>query len=470
MNLLRLRRSLRVRLLAGTLFWIAASILVAGWGLGALFRQHVTAQFHAELTSQLDQLSAQFALDDQGRAQLTLALSDPRLTRPYSGYYWQIDQLAGSAGVRPAARGQLRSRSLWDHVLALPTDTLNDGATHRHRVMGPQGQMLGVVERSLRIDDSPDDQARSFRLMSAANEDFMLEPVARFSGMMWLALGVLAAGLMLAAVVQVLVGLAPLRSLRAALAKVRHGETQQLEGAFPMEITPLIDDFNKVLAQNAEVVARARTHAGNLAHGLKTPLTVLANAADAARDKNPAAAALAQLVTDQVTLARQQVDYHLRRAQVAATSRMPGARTALQPVVEGLLRAMRRIHAERQLTLTAGPFAAALGFRGEAQDLQEMLGNLVDNACKWATHRVNIQATRSADRLRITVDDDGPGLPADQRDRVMHRGVRADEQVPGSGLGLAIVDDLARLYRGRVTLADSPLGGLRAVLELPALV
>ncbi|MDI1246213.1 MAG: ATP-binding protein [Rhodoferax sp.] len=468
MNLLRLRRSLRVRLLAGTLFWIAASILVAGWGLGTLFRQHVTAQFHADLTSQLDQLSAQLALDDQGRPQLTQLSGDPRLTRPYSGYYWQVDQLASGAATQATAVGQLRSRSLWDHVLTLPTDVLRDGATHQHRVMGPQGQMLGLVERSLRIDDSPDGQARTFRLMAAANEHLMLEPVERFNGMMWLALGVLAAGLMLAAVVQVVVGLAPLRRLRAALAQVRHGETQQLEGAFPMEIMPLIDDFNKVLTQNAEVVARARTHAGNLAHGLKTPLTVLANAAEAARDKGPAAAALAQLVTDQVTLARQQVDYHLSRAQVAANSRLPGVKTALQPVVDGLVRAMRRIHAERQLTLTAGPFAAVLGFRGEAQDLQEMLGNLVDNACKWAAQRVDIQALRRAETLVITIDDDGPGLAADQRDRVMQRGVRADEQVPGSGLGLAIVGDLARLYGGQVTLADAPLGGLRAVLELPA--
>jgi signal transduction histidine kinase len=470
MNLLRLRRSLRVRLLVGTLFWIAASILVAGWGLGSLFRQHVTAQFHADLTSQLDQLSAQFALDGQGRPQLTLALSDPRLTRPYSGYYWQVDQLGDSTAARPATLGQLRSRSLWDHVLAVPADPLNDGATHQHRVMGPQGQMLGVTERSLRIEETADGQARTFRLMTAANERLMHEPVERFNGMMWLALGLLAAGLMLAAVVQVLVGLAPLRTLQSALGKVRHGETHQLEGAFPMEIMPLIDDFNKVLAQNAEVVARARTHAGNLAHALKTPLSVLANAADAARAQSPATAKLAQLVSDQVTIARQQVDYHLTRAQVAATTRLPGAKTALQPVVEGLVRAMRRIHAERQLTLTIEPFPAALGFRGETQDLQEMLGNLVDNACKWAAHRVDIQARRNAATLIITVDDDGPGLAADQRDRVMQRGVRADEQVSGSGLGLAIVDDLARLYGGQVTLADSPLGGLRAVLELPALV
>ncbi|MDP1531359.1 ATP-binding protein [Rhodoferax sp.] len=470
MKMLRLRRSLRVRLLLGTLFWIAASILVAGWGLGSLFRQHVSDQFHAELTSQLDQLSAQFTLDAQGRPQLTLALGDPRLSRPYSGYYWQIDQMADSVSARPAAVGQLRSRSLWDHVLALPADILNDGATHQHRAMGPQGQVLGVVERSVRIEDSPDGQARSFRLMTAANEQLMLAPVARLNGLLWLALGVLAAGLMLAAVVQVRVGLAPLRALQSALAKVRQAETQQLEGAFPAEITPLIDDFNKVLAHNADVVARARNHAGNLAHALKTPLSVLANAADAAQEQSPASAKLAQLVSDQVAIARQQVNYHLSRAQVAASTRLPGAKTAVPPVVDGLVRAMCHIHAERQLTLNAGPFAPALGFRGEAQDLQEMLGNLIDNACKWAAQRVDIQARRHADTLVITVDDDGPGLAADQHDRVMQRGVRADEQVPGSGLGLAIVDDLSRLYGGQVTLADSPLGGLRAVLELPALV
>jgi signal transduction histidine kinase len=292
--------------------------------------------------------------------------------------------------------------------------------------------------------------------------------VARFNGMMWLALGMLAAGLILAAVMQVLVGLAPLRSLRAALAKVRNAETPQLEGEFPLEIRPLIDDFNKVLTQNAAVVARARTHAGNLAHALKTPLSVLANAARKAHDTPAATTGLARLVLDQVGLARQQVDYHLARAQVAASSRLPGARTALQPVLEGLIRTMSRIHAERQLVLTKENLASSLIFRGESQDLQEMLGNLLDNACKWARHRVQVGALRQAENLQITIDDDGPGLAAQQRNAVLARGVRADERVPGSGLGLAIVDDLARVYGGQITLTDSPLGGLRAVLLLPA--
>lgn len=325
--------------------------------------------------------------------------------------------------------------------------------------------MLGMVERSVRIDETADGKPRTFRLIAAADESLMSEPVRRFSGVLWAALGVLGAGLVIAALVQVFVGLAPLRALRSALGKVRSGETQRLEGDFPAEITPLIEEFNSVLAQNAEVVERARTHAGNLAHALKTPLSVLANAADGREHQG---SELARLVADQIGVARTQVDYHLARAQAAASTRVPGARTALLPVVEGLVRTMRRIHAERRIELAVLPFPEALSFRGEAQDLQEMLGNLLDNACKWAVRRVELSAQASGATLTITIDDDGAGLAPEQRDRVMRRGVRADQQVPGSGLGLAIVDDLARLYGGRVELADSPLGGLRAVLTLPA--
>ena len=290
----------------------------------------------------------------------------------------------------------------------------------------------------------------------------MIEPVARFNKELWLALGVLGLGLALAALVQVFVGLAPLRKLRAALGRVHRGEVQRMEGAFPAEIMPLVEEFNTVLARNAEVVERARTQAGNLAHALKTPLSVLANAADGKDD------ALARLVAAQVEMARRQVDYHLARAQAAAAVRLPGARTPLNPVVDGLARTMRRIHAGRNLDLVVQPMPASLAFRGEEQDLQEMLGNLLDNACKWASRRVEIDARIEQDRLVIRVDDDGKGIAAAQREAMLRRGVRADQQVPGSGLGLAIVDDLARMYGGQVVLADSPLGGLRAVLTLPA--
>jgi signal transduction histidine kinase len=449
--------SLRVRLLAGTLIWILASLAVAGWGLASLFRTHVEMQFHAELKTHLDQLTASLLQDEQGRPSLATPLSDPRLSKPYSGLYWQIDRMDATSG----SAGILRSRSLWDSVIRVPADTVADGAIHQHRVPGPQGTTLGLVEREVYAEDRPD---QPLRLIVAADEQLMIEPVARFSGALWIALAVLGTGLVIAAVIQVVIGLAPLRRLRTALGAVRNGDAQRLAGHFPAEIEPLVEEFNAVLAQNAEIVARARTQAGNLAHALKTPLTVLANAAGSPDEHRD----LARLVLDQVGTARRQVDYHLSRARAAASVHLPGVRTPVLHVVDGLMRVMRRIHAGNDVEFVVQPMAEDLCFRGEEQDLQEMLGNLLDNAGKWARRRVEVVGARDADRIAISIDDDGKGLDADQRQAVIHRGARADEQVAGSGLGLAIVDDLARLYGGRIELADSPLGGLRAVLTLPA--
>jgi hypothetical protein len=196
-----------VRLLLGTLVWIALSLLVAEWGLSKLFKQHVATQFHAELKIHLDQLTAQLALDEQSRPILRLPLSDPRLNKPFAGLYWQIDRL-GKKDV-PAVQAVLRSRSLWDQILTVPADALVTGEIHQHRIEGPQGKMLGVVERSVNVDEQP------LRLLVAADESLMLEPVARFKGQLWLALGVLGAGLAFAAQMQVLVGLAPLRRPRS---------------------------------------------------------------------------------------------------------------------------------------------------------------------------------------------------------------------------------------------------------------
>lgn len=448
------RGSLRGRLLATTLVWIVVSILVAGWALGSLFQRHVAAQFDAELVTHLDQLTAHLTLDGEGRPALSVPLSDPRFNRPFGGLYWQIDR-SGAPG-QAKADGVLRSRSLWDQVLAVPADQPMDGEVHQHRIAGPKDSQLGAVERSVRVDELP------LRLIVAADEQLMLEPVSRFNGALWLGLGILGLGLACAALLQVLVGLAPLRLLRIALGRVRNGDARQLEGNFPTEIRPLVEEFNSVLTQNAEVVERARTRAGNLAHALKTPLSVLANAAEGRDDQ------LARLVASQVESAQKQVEYHLARAKAAAVSRVPGARTPVGPVVDGLVRTMQRIHVERRLELSAKAIEPEVVFRGELPDLQEMLGNLLDNACKWAGSRVEIQARTERGRLEIRVDDDGPGIAPEQRDAMLRRGVRADEQVPGAGLGLAIVDDLARLHDGRITLAASPLGGLQARLDLPA--
>jgi hypothetical protein len=324
MNFTLLRNSLRMRLLAGTLIWIVISILVAGLGLGQLFHQHVEAQFDAELKNHLDQLTAQLTLDEQNQAQVRLLPSDPRLNKPLSGLYWQIDRIA-AAGGHPV-KAVLRSRSLWDETLAVPADAPADGEIHQHRIDGPQGVVLRVVERTVTID------THSLRLMVAANESLMTGPIADFNGHLWLALGILGMGLTFAASMQVFVGLSPLRSMQDALGRVRHGNARNMEGTFPNEIMPLVNEFNTVLAQNAEVVERARTQAGNLAHALKTPLSVLANAANAPEKRDDD---LARLVASQVDTVRKQVDYHLSRAQAAAAVKVPGMRTAVEPVIRG---------------------------------------------------------------------------------------------------------------------------------------
>lgn len=454
-----LRGSLRLRLLLGTLVGITVTILVAGWALDSLFRQHVAQQFHAELNTHLDQLAAHLVVDPAGHPSLSSAQSDPRFSKPYSGLYWQIDRVDTTPG---SELGLLRSRSLWDDVLRLPVDTPSDGEVHQHRVAGPGKTMLGLVERVIILEDTPEQAAKAFRLVVAADERQMREPVERFSGMLWLALGLLGGGLALVAVIQVLIALLPLRRLHAALAAVRNGDAHQIKGAFPGEVQPLVEEFNAVLLHNAEVIERARTQAGNLAHALKTPFSVIANAVTGKDDE------LARLVFGQVDVARKQIDYHLSRSRAAASLRLPGARTPVPPILDGLIRVMRRIHGERDLELVVHPHSASLVFRGEEQDLQEMLGNLLDNACKWAARRIEVSLSVVGKKLQIIFDDDGSGIVAAQRERALNRGERVDEQVPGSGLGLAIVDDLVRLYGGRIELGDSPLGGLRVTLVLPA--
>ena len=482
---LRGQGSLRLRLLAGTLVWVLLTVLVAGWALGRMFTEHVERQFQAELGTHLNQLAANLAIDAGGQPALRAVLSDPRFARPYSGLYWQIDVLAdagatatsapeasGQAGEGGRRQGVLRSRSLWDVVLVVPGDLPADGEVHAHATEGPDGAPLRMIEQVLRPAEQPE---LMLRVIVAANAALVVEPVARFNRILALALALLAAGLAVAALVQVRVGLRPLARLRDGLAAVREGRSTAIDGRFPAEIQPLVAEFNAVLARNAEVVTRARTHAGNLAHAVKTPLSVLANAAAETADDAPDAA-LARLVREQVALARTQVDYHLARSRAAAAVGVPGVRTPLRPVLEGLLRLMDKVHAGRGLKVAILACADELAFRGEAQDLQEMLGNLIDNACKWAAGRVEVCAEactagqaglQDGGQLRICIDDDGPGLPADAREAVFARGVRADERTPGAGLGLSIVRELAQLYGGEVRLEVSPWGGLRAALALP---
>jgi signal transduction histidine kinase len=286
------------------------------------------------------------------------------------------------------------------------------------------------------------------------------EPLTYF-----VAIGIVAGAFVVGGLFLVRKAVAPFRVLRARLSSVREGRKQRIEGGYPAEVQPLVNDLNALLEDRERAVARALTTAGDLAHGLKTPLAVLAQEAEQAGAAGHHE--LATTLREQVERMQRQIDYHLARARATASSRAaPKLRCAVLPSVEGLVRTMRRLHAERELTIDAD-VSPAHEIQGHSEDLEEMLGNLLDNACKWARSRVAVSSSIDDDQVVIAVDDDGPGLDPSIRAQVLQRGVRADQQVRGSGLGLAIVSDLAELYGGSVTLETSPLGGTRARLQLP---
>jgi signal transduction histidine kinase len=280
----------------------------------------------------------------------------------------------------------------------------------------------------------------------------------------WLALAV-SICFMLAGVFQVRRGLAGITQLRGRLGAVHEGRERRVDGRFVPEVQPLVDDLNALLNQQEEAVRRAVAKAGDLAHGLKTPLAVLAHEAERAHAAGQTE--LAAAIDQQVERMRRQIDYHLAHARAAASGATPGALCVVRDCADGLARTMLKLHADRQLAVDVR-VAPAHAVRVQREDLDEMLGNLLDNACKWTRGTVVVDSELRDGGVAITVDDDGAGLAADMRTAVLQRGVRADEQMPGFGLGLAIVRDLAEVYRGSIMLEASPLGGLRATLTLPA--
>ena len=411
--------------------------------LTALFSRHVERRFDAELATHLDQLLANLQ-ETGGTVRLMRPMTDPRFQRPYSALYWQVDLPDGSA---------LRSRSLWDTRLALPNDAPADGAMHRHLVAGPDGQHLVAVERKVSLPGRSD----IIRVAVAGDLVVVHAATSEFVRTAAIALGTLALGLVLSMVVLVLGTLHPLTRLQRALAAVRLGRAQQLAGDFPAEVQPLVNDLNLLLRHDAAVLARARTEAGNLAHELKTPLAIIANAMSGAN---------AATVQEQIVRMRRRIDYALTRARAAAAGNVLGATTVTGPRLQQLAQAMRTLYGSCGLTIELiGENDAPV--QVDARDFDEIVGNLLDNACKWARSRVRLTASRHGGMLRLAIEDDGPGLPQAERALVFERGRKLDEATPGSGLGLSIVRDLLEAYAGSVRLEDTPLGGLRAVVLLP---
>jgi signal transduction histidine kinase len=454
--------SLAARLIAVAAIWTLLGILVGGYVLTGVFRSAVAGDFDARLETELDLMIAAAVPSPAGEMSFQNRFSDPRFERVYSGWYWQI---APDDGHGPHLKEAQISRSLFDQTIRITGAHTVAGVTWGHGD-GPEGQQLRVVARHIvfpPLDKGQPNTPRSFQFLVGADQTSVEGEVSKFNGTLIWSFALLGLGLIVAVFIQVRIGLQPLGRVSHSLARIREGKARRLDGNFPAEVAPLAGELNSLIEHSAEVVGRARTHVSNLAHFLKTPLSVLASEADA----NPGP--LADAVKRQVTTMRRQVDHYLTRARVAGSVDVLGNRTPVKPVLDDLARVLKRMHAERDIAVDV-ECPPTLAFRGERQDLEEMAGNLIDNACKWAYSRVRVAATRtSPTSLELVIEDDGEGLSPEDRTRVGERGERLDESVPGSGLGLAIVRDIAKLYGGDVVLDEAALGGLQVRLTLPAM-
>lgn len=452
--------SLALRLFLTATVWTVAILLVTGFVLSSIYRQSAERAFDRRLAVYLKTLIADVASPEDTGERFPQSLGEPLFELPLSGWYWQVVRLDGQ---KPETRS---SRSLWDANLPRLGDGKipAPGTARQGYVRGPEETRLRVAERTIDLGDDG-----RFLVVVAGDATEIGDEVRSFD--YWLLLTFVALGLvlLLTTTFQVRFGLAPLKRISESLAAIRAGTAERLEGIFPEEIAPLARETNALIEANREIVERARMHVGNLAHALKTPLSVMMNEATA-RPGDP----LAAKVGEQIAIMSDQVARHLERARIAARATTIGTITEVQPVVDALARTMEKIHRDRAISIDVEA-AAHAKFRGERQDLEEMVGNLVDNACKWAQARVCVEIVservddgRPRDVVRIVVDDDGPGLSPSQRAQVAHRGRRLDETKPGSGLGLSIVTELSALYGGGLTLGTAPLGGLRAELVLPS--
>lgn len=456
MTLSALRQpSLARRLVLLAVGWSFAALVVAAVVLALLFQQAALRRFEQTLGVLIDNLIAGSTVE--GGQVVAPIFTDARALRVYSGLYWVIGEPDAEGGVRMI----VPSRSLWDGDLSAPPGLMARLRADPTRPVafdapGPQpGERLRAVARLATLEGRP------FVFLVAEDRGPIDRDVRNFVAATALAFLLLGAGLIVAVVIQVRVGLRPLFALRREVAEVRQGRAERLAAVYPTELRPLTDELNALVSHNQQTVERQRTHVGNLAHALKTPISVMI----AEADNNPGP--LADLVSRQAEVMRRQVDHHLRRARAAARAQGPGERTSVVEVLDELVRTLERVFQDSGLSIDWDA-PDDLFFRGERQDLLEVAGNAIENAAKWRRGRVRVRAeSMDADRLCLTVEDDGPGLPEDRREEVVRRGARLDENAPGSGLGLSIIDELARAYGGRLSLDSSPLGGLRVMVELP---
>ncbi len=454
----RVRGSIARRMLVAAAIWSAVVLLIAGWSLQAFYRTETDQQLDLSLDDTLRTLAGAVN-SEQGQITVDDAKlpRDERFSLPLLGRYWAfIDLSAENEVVRTR-----KSLSFFDEDASVAADVRAEALKQKGAVLhldapGPDDKQMRLGLQAVTFPDRPE----PLLLYAAIDRTSADASVGSFTLRLGIALGVLAIGLIGGVLVLIRYGLRPLHEIEDKLGDVRAGRRDKLDGEYPSELSPLVREINTLITHNRNVVDRARTHVGNLAHALKTPLAVLKNEAKGS-DK------LSDLVRRQTEAMTSNVNSYLKRAQAAAQAEVLGVRTEVKEPVEGIARMLERLHRGKGVAIDVDVDPKAV-FRGERGDFDELVGNLLENAAKWCKSRVNVTVSRNDDGMEVKVDDDGPGLPAEHRAKALERGKRLDESEPGTGLGLSIVSELADIYGGRLHLEDSPIGGLRARLVLPA--
>jgi signal transduction histidine kinase len=448
------RLSLRARLYLSATLCCLLILIVAGIGLTTFYRRAAERGFDERMGVYVKELIADIAAPPEGERQAIGDLGEPRFELPLSGWYWQITRLDGEKPQVKTSRSLVGGRMPRLEEIGV---AINRRGLRESYVPGPDERNLRAVERNIDVGEDG-----RFAVIVAAPADEIEDDIRDFRYALALTFGLLGLALVSTTALQVRFGLRPLVRLRRSISSVRRGDNPRIEGEYPPDLAPLAAELNQLIEANREILERARTQVGNLAHALKTPLSVIVNEADSAEGP------LSDKVKEQAAVMRDQVQYYLDRARAAALSATLGTTADIGPSLDALIRTFEKIYRDKKAHGHNG-VPPALRFRGDRQDLEEMLGNLLDNAFKWAGSKVEVSSDRAGDNMVLLhVDDDGPGMPEEALSEMLKRGRRLDETRPGSGLGLSIVVDIAKLHGGNLTLARSPLGGLRATLKLPS--
>jgi signal transduction histidine kinase len=442
----RVTGSIQRRMIAIAAAWILLLLAGGGFALDRVLTSAVTRSFDDQLDYILTSLVASAEIGPDGEVMFSRQLSDQRFLEPNSGLYWQVS----GGGFEP-----FPSRSLWDRRLRADQRHADEGA-HLYDSRQYPEEVLRVVERDLRI---PGSNVR-WRFQVAQRRDVLDAQIAALRDTLVRSFLLLGAGLIVMVALQTYYGLLPLRKVRAEIQRMRMGRINRVEGDMPAEVAPMVEELNGLIAHNDRQAEEARRHAGNLAHALKTPLTVIMNASAAGQ------ADLADTVIREARTMRRQVDHHLARARAVGRRGSAHSRAEVWPSIEAVERAVARLYPNVRIDVDGRKDLTA---HIERQDLDEILGNLVENAAKYGGGSVFVTVGAQAGFVEIMVEDDGTGIPAADRQRIFDRGVRLDSGKPGTGLGLAIVRDVAEIYEGTVSLEESEdLGGLLVRLRLPA--